>query len=302
MTAHSRQTVGFIGLGAMGRGMAATLVRAGFRVQGYDVSPASLQSFAEAGGIPTASVAEAAADAGVLVIMVVSADQAEQVLFGAGAAEALPAGSVVILSSTVSASFARRTAQRLEAHGLEMLDAPVSGGVAKAAEGALTIMASGRPAAFEKAGEVLETMAAQIYRLGETCGQGSTVKMVNQLLAGVHIAAAAEAIALGVKAGVDPQVLYDVISNSAGSSWMFQNRVPHMLSGDYTPLSAVDVFVKDLGIVLETGKEIRFPLPLSATAHQLFLAAAAGGLGREDDAAVVKVFEQLAGISVRRQK
>ena len=144
-------------------------------------------------------------------------------------------------------------------------------------------------------------MAAQVYRLGDECGHGSTVKMVNQLLAGVHIAAAAEAMAFGVKAGIDPQILYEVISNSAGSSWIFQNRVPHMLAGDYTPLSAVEIFVKDLGIVLETGKEIRFPLPLSAIAHQLFLMAAAAGLGKEDDAAVVKVFEQLANITVSKK-
>jgi 3-hydroxyisobutyrate dehydrogenase len=126
--------------------------------------------------------------------------------------------------------------------------------------------------------------------------------MINQLLAGVHIAAAAEAMAFGVKAGVDPQTLYEVISNSAGSSWMFQNRVPHKVAGDYTPLSAVEIFVKDLGIVLETGKAERFPLFLAAAAHQLFLAAAAAGFGREDDAAVVKVFEQLAGIQVAADK
>jgi putative dehydrogenase len=125
--------------------------------------------------------------------------------------------------------------------------------------------------------------------------------MVNQLLAGVHIAVAAEAMALGVKAGMDPEKLYEVISNSAGSSWMFQNRVPHMLAGDFTPLSAVDIFVKDLGIVLEAGKELRFPLPISAAAHQMYLMAASAGLGREDDSAVVKIFEQLTGIEVRGQ-
>jgi L-threonate 2-dehydrogenase len=204
-----------------------------------------------------------------------------------------------VLTSTVSPAFARETATRLEAIGRELLDAPMSGGVARAAEGSLTVMASGSPAAFERAEPVLAAIAAQVYRVGEECGQGSTVKMINQLLAGVHIAAAAEAMAFGAQAGVDPALLYEVISNSAGSSWMFQNRVPHMLAGDFTPLSAVNIFVKDLGIVLETGTALRFPLPLSAAAHQLFLMAAAAGLGREDDAAVVKVFEQLAGVSVR---
>ena len=302
MTTPQSQVVGFVGLGAMGMGMARTLLKAGFSVQGYDLNPAAMQSLAEAGGTAVASPAAAAEGASALVIMVVTAGQAEGVLFGAGAAEALSKGSIVILSSTVNPAFARSTAERLYALGLEMLDAPVSGGVVRAAEGSLTIMASGHPQAFEKAHPVLSALAAQVYRLGDECGQGSSVKMINQLLAGVHIAAAAEAMTFGVKAGIDPQVLYEVISHSAGSSWMFQNRVPHMLSGDYTPLSAVEVFVKDLGIVLESGKEQRFPLPLSATAHQLFLAAAAAGLGREDDAAVVKVFEQLTHVSVSKKQ
>ena len=151
-------------------------------------------------------------------------------------------------------------------------------------------MASGSDAAFAQCAPVLDAIAAKVYRLGDAPGAGSRVKMINQLLAGVHIAAAAEAMALGIKAGADPQALYEVICNSAGSSWMFQNRVPHILAGDYTPLSAVNIFVKDLGIVLDTAQKSRFPLPLTATAHQMFLQAAAAGHGAEDDAAVVKIF------------
>jgi 3-hydroxyisobutyrate dehydrogenase len=245
-------------------------------------------------------VAEVARGIEALILMVVNAEQVEAVLFGSGqAAAALPQGSLVILCSTVKPEYARSVAKRLYALDLEMLDAPVSGGPVRAAEGHLTMMVSGHPAAFTKAEKVLAALAAKVYRLGDECGQGSTVKMINQLLAGVHIAAAAEAIAFGVKAGVDSQTLYEVISNSAGASWMFQNRVPHMLAADYTPRSAVEIFIKDLGIVLETGREERFPLPLAATAHQLFLMAAAAGFGREDDAAVVKVFEKLANISVK---
>lgn len=295
--------IGFIGLGAMGMGMATTLVRAGFSVKGYDINPQAGERFVAAGGASVESAAEAARNADVLILMVVAAEQAEEALFGAGGGTAaLPADALVMLCSTVAPAYARQTAARLRTLGLEMLDAPVSGGVARAAEGKLSIMASGSPAAFTRAEPVLAALAEHVYRLGDECGQGSTVKMVNQLLAGVHIAAAAEALALGVKAGVDPQQLYDVISNSAGSSWMFQNRVPHMLAGDYTPLSAVEIFVKDLGIVLETGKAQRFPLPLAAAAHQMFLMAAAAGYGRLDDSAVVKVFEQLAGISVKVER
>lgn len=304
MNRAAKPTVGFIGLGAMGMGMATTLVRAGFTVQGYDINPQAQEHFTSIGGNGAATPAAAAQGVDVLVVMVVSAEQVDSVLFGQfgnDAAATLAPDAVVMVCSTVAPAFARDLGARLQSQGLHLLDAPVSGGVARAAEGKLSMMVSGSPTAFERCEPLLAVLAERVYRLGDEAGQGSTVKMINQLLAGVHIAAASEAMALGVKAGVEPQQLYDVISNSAGSSWMFQNRVPHMLAGDYTPLSAVEIFVKDLGIVLETGKQERFPLPLAAAAHQMFLMAAAAGYGRLDDAAVVKVFEQLAGISVQAQ-
>jgi 3-hydroxyisobutyrate dehydrogenase len=159
-------------------------------------------------------------------------------------------------------------------------------------------MSSGTADAYARAEPILEAVAGKVYRLGDAPGVGSLVKTVNQLLAGVHIAAAAEAMALGTKAGADPRALYDVITNSAGNSWMFANRVPHMLEGDYAPLSAVDIFVKDLGLVLDTGRDVKQALPLAAAAHQMFLMASAAGWGRIDDAAVVKVYEQMGGFSV----
>ncbi|HEX6014997.1 MAG TPA: L-threonate dehydrogenase [Geminicoccaceae bacterium] len=300
MTAASGPTaVGVIGLGSMGMGMARRLVEAGFAVRGYDVRPEAGQALAEAGGSAAASPAEVARDAGLLLVMVVSAAQAEAVLFGpSGAVPALAPGAVVILSSTVPASAARALAARVADAGHLLLDAPVSGGAVAAQAGELTVMASGAPEAFAKADGALAAVAAKVYRLGDEPGTGSSVKAVNQLLAGVHIAAAAEAMAFGTRAGADPRTLFEVISNSAGNSWMFGNRVPHMLDDDYAPRSAVEIFVKDLGLVLDAGRELRFPLPLAAAAHQLFLMAAAAGLGREDDAAVVKVFERLAGIRV----
>lgn len=299
MTAGKR--IGVIGLGAMGLGMAKRLAGAGFAVRGYDVRAEAMSALAEAGGEEASSPAAAARDAGSLLVMVVSAAQAEAVLFGPdGAVEALPEAAVVVLSSTVPASFARSLGERLAAGGHLLLDAPVSGGVVGAESGKLTVMASGAPEAFERTEEALAAVAAKVYRLGDAPGIGSTVKTVNQLLAGVHLAAAAEAMAFGTRAGADPRTLFEVIASSAGNSWMFTNRVPHMLEGDYTPLSAVEIFVKDLGLVLDAGRELRFPLPQAAAAHQLFLMAAAAGLGREDDAAIVKVFERLAGIDVSR--
>jgi 3-hydroxyisobutyrate dehydrogenase len=298
MTTENLQ-VGFIGLGAMGMGMAKSLLRAGLAVKGYDINPNAVTQFVAAGGQGAATVADAASGADLLVVVVLNADQVTDVLFGKGAAAAaLTPGSVVMVCSTVSPTFAQQTAAKLAERGLLMLDTPISGGTVRAAEGTLSIMVSGPEATIAKAQPVLEAMAANIYRMGSEPGLGSTMKLVNQILAGSQIALAAEAMAFGVRAGLDPHQIYEVICNSAGNSFMFQNRVPHMLNDDYTPHSAVDIWVKDLGIVLETGKELRFPLFFSALAHQLFMSASAAGHGRLDDAAVVKVFEQLTGIAV----
>lgn len=298
----SKQKVGVIGLGSMGLGVAKTLVAKGFEVHACDVRAEVVAAFAQDGGVAAASPAALGSAVPIAIVLVVNADQTEQVLFGPnGAVSAMAPGSVVVSSSTVAPEYAIDLGRRLAEKGLLMVDAPVSGGAARAAKGEMTIMGSGVPEAFEKAEAVLNAIATKIYRLGDVVGPGSKVKMINQLLAGVHIAAACEAMALGIKAGVDPKVLYEVISNSAGSSWMFQNRVPHILDGDYTPLSAVNIFVKDLGIVLDSAKKMPFPLPITASAHQLYLAAAAQGHGYEDDSAVVKVFQALTGIELPKK-
>ncbi|MBC7413562.1 MAG: NAD(P)-dependent oxidoreductase [Herminiimonas sp.] len=286
--------VGVVGLGAMGAGIAQSLVRAGLEVHVCDIRPEMVARLVEAGAHGAASPALLAAKVDAMIIVVVNAVQTEQVLFGAdgsdGAAAHLKPGAVVIASATVAPEFAEALGARLLDMGLRFIDAPISGGAAKAATGQMSVMAAGAPETFAACSRIFEAICSKLYRLGDQPGQGSKVKMINQLLAGVHIAAAAEAMALGLRAGCDPDALYEVISNSAGSSWMFQNRVPHILSGDYTPLSSVNIFVKDLGIVLDYARKSVFPLPLSATAHQMFMQASAAGYGGEDDAAVVKMF------------
>jgi 3-hydroxyisobutyrate dehydrogenase len=292
-----KTTVGVIGLGSMGLGVARTLLGKGFSVCAYDVRPQVVKDFARQGGKACASPAEVGAKSQIVIVLVVNAEQTYEALLGRnGAVPRMSRGSVVIASSTVAPAFAEELGVHLKTRGIHMIDAPVSGGAAKSAIGQLSIMGSGSREAFARAEPVLEAIATKVYRLGDTPGMGSKVKMINQLLAGVHIAASAEAMALGIRAGVDPNVLYEVISNSAGSSWMFQNRVPHMLAGDYTPLSAVNIFVKDLGIVLDSARNFTFPLPLTSTALQMFIMAGARGYGLEDDSAVVKVYQALAGI------
>ena len=285
------QKIGIIGLGAMGKGMATSLRRAGYLVHACDVRPEAAQAFAAEGGVACASPAEVAAHCEVVVSVVVNAAQTEAVLFGErGAAAALRRGSVFVMCSTVDPNWSITLESRLAETGILYLDAPISGGAAMAAAGQMTMMTAGRADAYAKVGAALDAMAAKVYRLGDKAGAGSKVKIINQLLAGVHIAAAAEAMALGIREGVDAKAIYEVITNSAGNSWMFENRMAHVLAGDYTPLSAVDIFVKDLGLVLDTARSSKFPLPLSATAHQMFMQASSAGYGHEDDSAVIKIF------------
>jgi 3-hydroxyisobutyrate dehydrogenase-like beta-hydroxyacid dehydrogenase len=295
--------IAVIGLGSMGMGAALCLVKAGHDVTGCDLRESARAEIEAAGGHAAASPADLPGDLDALIVFVVNAAQVEAVLFGQeGCAALLREGSTVLCCTTIAPDVARSLAGKLEARGLHLLDAPVSGGANAARQGTMTVMASGAPAAFAAAEPALDAIAGKVWHLGDAPGIGSTIKMVNQLLAGVHIATAAEAIALGIRAGADPQTLYDVITTSAGNSWMFQNRVPHILAGDDTPLSAVNIFVKDLGIVLDQARTLTFPLPMAAAAHQLFLAAAAAGHGGRDDAFVIRVWEALAGIELPKAK
>lgn len=299
MTDKNTPVVAFVGLGSMGLGMAKNLLKHGHKVIGVDPSAAAREAFVAAGGTTAASPAEAAKTADVVVVAVVNAQQVEAVLYGEGGAVAtLRKGGLVMQCATCPATFVRKLDERLAATGHELLDAPMSGGRARAESGELTFMSSGNAGAFAAAESILSATSAKVFRLGDKAGIGSLVKTVNQLLAGVHIATAAEAMALAAKAGADTRAVYEVITASAGNSWMFGNRVPHMLDDDYTPLSAVEIFVKDLGLVLDTGHELRLPLPLAAAAHQLFIAAAGAGHGKLDDAAVVKVYEAAGDFKV----
>ncbi|MEM7406714.1 MAG: L-threonate dehydrogenase [Pseudomonadota bacterium] len=300
-TSHPKlgtQTVAVFGLGSMGAGVAQSLLRAGHTVYGFDVVPESVQRFEAEGGL-TASVADAGAAADVVVSVVLNAAQLETVLLGAhGILPHLRPGTVVIACPTVAPAFARRMEAACQAREVHYLDAPISGGAAKSARGELSVLASGTDAAFAAADVAFAAIAEKVFRLGDGAGLGSAMKAVNQLLAGVHIASMAEALTFGMTQGIEPQQLVDVISECAGTSWMFENRAPHVVAGDYTPHSAVDIWPKDLGIVLDIARDARFSAPLAAAALQQFLAASGSGLGREDDAAVAKVYARNVGLDL----
>lgn len=290
--------IAVVGLGAMGGGMARACLAKGLTVHGFDIDPAREGAFRAEGGAAGAA-AEAAALLDILVLVTLNAAQAEAALFGPeGFAPRMRPGAVAICCPTVAPEAARAMAARAAAAGLLYLDAPISGGAAKAAAGKLTILASGAPEAFAAARPALDAMAETVFELGPEPGAGSAMKAINQMLVGVHIAAAAEALVFGMTQGVAPEETIRVISKCAGTSWAFENRMPHVVAGDYAPLSAVDIWLKDLGIVLDIAGRAKFGAPLTAAALQQFLAASGSGLGREDDAAVAKVYARNAGLSL----
>src|ERR1700746_971754 len=297
--ATAKTRIAVIGLGSMGWGMGTSLRRAGFEVTGCDVSVDAVSRFVSEGGKGARTPAEAASGADIVVSVVINASQTETILFGQhGAAETLAKDAVFISSATMDPDVARRLAQQLEATGRLYLDAPISGGAQRAAQGELTILASGSPTAYAKARPALDAMAAKLYELGDAPGQGAAFKMINQLLAGVHIAAASEAITFAAKQGLDLKKVYEVITASAGNSWMFENRIPHVIAGDYKPRSAVEIFVKDLGIVQDMARNARFPAPLASAALQMFLGAAGSGMGRDDDASVARLYGRISGVAL----
>lgn len=295
---NEQHCVGVVGLGSMGYGMAASLLRAGHLVYGFDMAHAAVERFMADGG-SSGAVREIAPQVDTLVVVVLNATQTEEVLFGTkGWVPQMRAGSCVVACATVAPEFARDMAARSAECGVHYLDAPISGGSAKAASGQLSVMASGSAEAFSAARFALDATAETVFALGDAAGAGSAMKAVNQLLAGVHIATMAEALTFGMTQGIEPAQFVEVISKCAGTSWMLENRAPHIVAGDYTPHSAVNIWLKDLGIVLEIAKDAKFSAPLTATALQQFVAAAGSGLGGQDDAAVAKVYARNCSLTL----
>lgn len=288
-----------IGLGSMGYGMAQSCLRAGLPTWGQDIYPDAMARFQSEGGQP----GPLPADLDAVMVVVLNAAQTEAVLFGDhGIVARLTPGAVVLSCATVPPAFARDMEARCKALGIHYLDAPISGGATKAAQGKLSVMTSGTPEAFAAARPVLDACAETVFELGAEAGPGSAMKAVNQLLAGVHIATMAEALTFGMTQGVEPAQFVDVISKCAGTSWMLENRAPHIVDGDYTPRSQVNIWPKDLGIVLDVAKSAGFSAPITAAALQQYMVAVGMGLGGEDDAAIAKVYARNAGLTLPEDK
>ena len=285
-----------VGLGSMGFGIAQSLIRAGYSVYGQDKNLKQQKRLIEEGGYDKNIPFN---DLQAVIIVVLNEKQTREIIFGQnGISEKLKKNSLIMVCTTVAPDFAKEMASSCNDKGLLYLDAPISGGSKKSAEGKLSYMISGSQKAFKVAKPILDCTSETVFQFGEHVGSGSAMKAVNQMLAGVHIAAMAEAVTFGITQGIDPKRFLEVISKCAGTSWMLENRTPHIIDNDYSPKSSINIWPKDLGIVLDIAKNSNFSAPLTAAALQQFVSAAGSGLGKEDDAAVAKIYARNAGIKL----
>lgn len=292
------QTIGVIGLGSMGYGIASSALRGGHAVHGFDINPAQVEKFVAEGG-KSGAMADVAPTLDAVLTVVLNAAQTEMVLFGDnGIVPLLRKGAAVMSCATVAPDFARAMEAKCAEYGVLYLDAPISGGPIRAADGALSIMASGRPEVFAALAPTLEAVASNVFEMGDAAGPGSAMKAVNQLLVGVHIATMAEALTFGISQGITPERFVEIITKSAGTSWALEDRAPHIVKADYSPSSQINIWPKDLGIVQDIARSAKFSAPLSSAALQVFLAAQGMGLGHEDDAAVAKVYAAMSGVTL----
>jgi 3-hydroxyisobutyrate dehydrogenase-like beta-hydroxyacid dehydrogenase len=291
--------VGFIGLGNMGRPMALNLAKHGFSLVVHDIDPAKIEPL-RARGAAVAESAERVAAAGARTIcMVETTAQAEAVITGErGIIRSAAPGHIVICMSTIDPLVARRLGGELAARGVAMLDAPVSGGTERAQSGELSIIGGGDPATFEACRDLFAAMGTKIFHVGGL-GQGLAMKLVNNMLVQVNTVAVAEALVMGVKAGLDPRTIYDVVRVSTGSSYAFDARVPRILARDFSPTGTVDISFKDQELETSFAKQLGVPVFLANVSQQVYQMARAAGLGKEDGTAIVKVLERLAGVQVK---
>jgi 3-hydroxyisobutyrate dehydrogenase len=285
--------LGFIGLGAIGAPMAKTLVTNGFQLSVFDILPEQMRPLVEAGARGAGSPGQASENAEAIIIMVMTASQVEDVLFGDdGAVQALAPGSAVILMSTIGPEKVRALAGRLAESELRVLDAPVSGGPSRAETGDLLVMVGGTQDLLDEARPVLETMGSTVVHCGESPGDGQAVKMVNQLLVGIHLAAAGEALAYADALGLDPRFVFEAVKKGAANSFMLENRGDSMLSGEFSGGSKLEILIKDVDLAVEAAKEHDFHAPLASTANEIYQQASRRGLGDEEDAGVIRIFQR----------
>ncbi len=290
-------SIGLIGPGAMGLAITQALLRGGFRVLVRDINPERNRLAAEAGAIVREHPAAIAREADIVMSIVVNAAQTRAVCFGEnGITPAMRRGGIVLMCSTIAPDDTASIAAELATHGINLIDAPISGGPVRAAAGTMSMMLAGSAAALHTCDAMLQAMSDKRFVVSHTPGDGSKMKLVNNLMAGINLVAAAEAFSLGIKAGLDPKKIYEVVMASSGMSWMAGDRMKRIIEGDRTVTAAVPILTKDVGLALDLARSLNFPLPAGAVAHQAFLATLALGHAQEDDNAVIRFYQALTGI------
>ncbi|KAG9252159.1 oxidoreductase [Emericellopsis atlantica] len=299
----SKEPLSFIGLGAMGFGMATNLIKEGYAVTGFDVWAPTLERFTKEGGSTASTPAEAASGKNVCICMVATAQQAQEVLLDGEkpAVPALPKGAVVLLCSTVPCSYVQELEKAIHAAGrpdVHLIDCPVSGGAIRAGNGTLSIMAGASDAAIARGQELLQVMSdpAKLYIVAGGIGAGSNMKMCHQVLAANQIASASEAMGLAHQLDLDLSKTAEALIKSDGWSWMLENRMPRILDADHGPLaSAVNIIIKDTSIITVEARRAEFPTPMTSTAEQMYFLGLGKGYGTDDDASLIRLYTEGKG-------
>ena len=285
------QVAGIVGVGNMGGGMAARLLACGWAVQACDLVDAKVQALVREGARAAATPAEAAQGADALIVCVVDAQQSQEVLFGAdGAAATLRPGAAVLLCPTIAPQDVERLAAELQARGFAAIDAPMSGGPARARDGTMSLMVACADAVFDANRLLLEALSGKVFRVGTRLGDGARTKLVNNLLAGINLAGAAEAMALAARLGLDLGRTLDVVEQSSGQSWIGSDRMRRAIAGDYAPRAHVTLLQKDTRLALEAARAAGFQGALGPVAHEAFNRAVDAGDAALDDAALFRLF------------
>ena len=293
-SANAKLAVGIIGVGAMGGAMARCLLRNGYRVIVRDIIAERVDALLKLGAVPVASAAAVAQHATIMLSVVVDSTQTDEVLFGAdGFATAAGRNSTVVLCSTMAPDYVAGLPTRLAPRGIKVVDAPISGGPMRALAGTLSMMAAATPEAMERVVPVLEVLATKLFRVGARAGDGSRMKIVNNMLAGINLAAGAEAMALAERMGMDLQLVHDVVCASSGGSWIFADRMPRAIAADYAPRAAAKILTKDVGLAIAAAEAAGVPVALARAAHRAYEGTVAQGLGEADDAALIEYFRAL---------
>jgi len=293
----TRERIGFVGLGAMGKLMASNLIKKGFPLIVYDVRKEPLQQLSKLGAETASSSQEVGRKAKIIIVVTRTFPQVKEVFLGKeGILKSAEKDSIIVIMSTISPPEVKEVAEACKMRGIKVIDAPISGGTKGAAGGTLTIMVGGDKSTFESCLPLFEAMGKNIYHMGNI-GMGQTVKLVNQLLVSVNLLAVAEGVVLGVKAGIDPQKLFEVLGKGAAESWVLNYVSPRIVSRDFTNnKSTLYTLIKDSEIVASTGIKLKVPLPIASAAYQVYVEAEACGLGEEDISGVVRLFEKFAKV------